>query len=466
MFKHRAFGLIALVAALAILTTCGGVAGDSRRGDGGGGDTGGGGGSVQAVNHVIILMQENRSFDSYFGQMTEYRRRNNIPINSSDGRIRDFSEGNFTNISPADNQPIAPYHTGSVCTENLSPDWSESHKMFNVATPGSTEYRMDGFVDVAYGLSQAFNLVDQSGRRAMGYFTDAELNYYYFMASQFAMSDMMFSPVPSNTPPNRLYMHAATSQGHAHTPATQISAKTIWQALDEKGVSWKIYITDTETNFTFLEFFTYFNNPTVQSKIVPLSQYFDDVKNGTLPAVAFIETGMNSGLDEHPSNVNPATGQVHQINIQNGAEYAATLINALMNSVSWKDSVFFWIFDEAGGPFDHVPPANVPNPDGIAPQDLLPEKDPARDFDHTGMRIPNFIVSPFARKNYVSHTPMDFTAILKFIETRWDIPPLTRRDASMPDMLEFFDFRNGGPWATPPTPPVQVKNGACDFSRQ
>jgi hypothetical protein len=186
---------------------------------------------------------------------------------------------------------------------------------------------------------------------------------------------------------------------------------------------------------------------------------------GTLPAVSFIETGQFSGRDEHPSNFDPAKPDfADHIDVQEGAKFVASVIDALMASSSWKDSVFFWTFDEGGGLFDHVPPFSVPSPDGIPPQDLT-AKDMPGDFTITGFRTPNFIVSPFARKNFVSHTPMDFTAYLKFIETRWKLPSLTARDAAMPDMTEFFDF-NAVPWKTPPTPPEQSMSGVCDFNRQ
>jgi phospholipase C len=305
----------------------------------------------------------------------------------------------------------------------------------------------------------------------MGIFDDSQLNYYYFMASNFAMGDMFFSPVPTRTSSNRLFIHAATSAGTVHADenvTNQFNSKTIWRALDEKGISWKIYISDwPKSTFTFFDFFTDSSDPNRQKNVVSIDQYFTDVANNTLPAVAFIETGMNTGRDEHPSN-NPAPGIVSPpINVQAGQAWVAKVINALMTSPSWKDSVFFWTFDEGGGAFDHVPPISVPSPDGIKPRDFIAGKDTfGGDFTITGFRVPNFIASPFAKKNFVSHTPMDYTAILKFVETRWGLQPLTARDASMPDMTEFFDFTNGGPWATPPTPPAPATNGVCDFTKE
>lgn len=450
----------------------------------GGGETGSD--DIHAVNHVLIMMQENRSFDHYFWKMSDYRKKNGIPINSSDGKIKDGSDPDAAkmatnNISPATGQPIPPYHTGSICTEDLTPDWAESHKEMNLNDPGSAGpgSPMDGFVNVAYGLSRFYQiLADQDGHRAVGYFDDGDLNYYYFMASQFAMGDMFFSPVPSRTSANRMYIHAATSQGYVHPDSSnvlQLQAKTIWRVLDEKNVSWKIYISDWDVNkWTFFNFFTDSNDPARRAKIVSIDEYFSDVANGTLPSVAFIESGMSTGRDEHPTN-NPGVGipvpAGQAIRVQSGAAWSAKIINALMNSPSWKDSVFFWTFDEGGGAFDHVAPITVSNPDGVKPKDLDPLKDcfgqACSNFDFTisGFRVPNFIVSPFAKKHYVSHRAMDYTAILKFIETRWGLQSLTERDKSMPDMTEFFDFKNK-PWATPPQPPAQNVNGVCDFTKQ
>ena len=182
-----------------------------------------------------------------------------------------------------------------------------------------------------------------------------------------------------------------------------------------------------------------------------MSQYFTDVQNGTLPQVAYIETGIevngtsSSGVDEHP-----------QSNIQLGAKFAAKLINALMNSPSWKDTVFIETFDEGGGLYDHVAPIAVPSPDGIAP--LMPAlNNQPGDLTLTGFRVPLDRDLSVCQKNFVSHTPMDYTAALKLIETRFQLPSLTARDAAMPDMSEFFDFSTApGPGYTACSAPQPV----------
>jgi phospholipase C len=146
-------------------------------------------------------------------------------------------------------------------------------------------------------------------------------------------------------------------------------------------------------------------------------------------------------------------------------------MNELMASSSWKDSAFILTFDEFGGLYDHVSPQPAVSPDGIMPVDFLPgdictppTTGPTCDFVYTGYRVPLIVVSPYARKNYVSHTAADLTAILKFIETRFKVPSLTRRDAAQMDMTEFFEFDHPA-WMIPPDPPAQATNGACYLNR-
>ena len=137
-----------------------------------------------------------------------------------------------------------------------------------------------------------------------------------------------------------------------------------------------------------------------------------------------------------------------------------------MNSSSWSSSALFWTYDESGGLYDHVSPQPMPSPDGIKPLDLMSgdictkSTGPTCDFVWTGYRIPLVVVSPYAKQNYVSHTVADYTAMLKFIETRFNLPAINKRDAAQMDMTEFFDF-NSPPWITPPSPPAQNTSGAC-----
>jgi phospholipase C len=251
---------------------------------------------------------------------------------------------------------------------------------------------------------------------------------------------------------------------------------TIFQDMQNAGVTWKIYVDPTGTGCaspyqasclmkaSYLSNFTYAQTvvSTYPQNIQPISQYLTDVQNGTLPQVAEIEPASAAGLDEHGTD----TDSDGPTNLQTGEACVESLINPLMKSPSWSSSVLFWTYDESGGLYDHVSPQPMPSPDGIAPKDLMSgdicttSTGPTCNFTWTGYRIPLVVVSPYEKKNYVDHTVADYTAILKFIETRWSLPALSARDAAQMDMTEFFDFSNP-PWTTPPTPPAQNTSGAC-----
>jgi phospholipase C len=461
--------------------------------------------NVMAINHIIFLAQENRSFDHYFGQIRQYWAQNGIADQSFDG-LPQFnpSSGASPLVGPpptnpgcdpsspppascaADtSNPVTSYHLITQCIENPSPSWNESHVDWDFNDPvGQQAAALDGFVMTAANDARQnqppFN--DTNGIRAMGYYDGNDLNYYYFMASKFATSDRWFTPAMTRTEPNREYLVAATSQGYVYPIGTDsadtalLTATTIFQELQTAGVSWKIYVDPTGSTCTgppydpaCLLTLTYMKNfqwgqtiPTqYPQNIAPVSQYFTDLQNGTLPQVAQLEPATDAGLDEHPS-----TSDSQPNDIQLGANYVASLINGLMTSSSWSDSVFILAYDEMGGLYDHVSPQPAVSPDGIKPVDLLPgdicttTTGPTCDFVFTGYRVPLIVVSPFTNQNYVSHTVADNTAILKLIETRFSVPALTARDAAQMDMTEFFNFTNP-PWITPPTPPAQNTSGAC-----
>jgi len=312
---------------------------------------------------------------------------------------------------------------------------------------------------------------DQEGRRSMGYYDGTDLPYYYFMASNFATSDRFFSPNSSNSEPNRIYLFSATSHGHVHDPGSFDSSqvKNIFQLLDAASITWKVYYQSTDSTGAPNTRLSRFQPYAAQhaANMVPDSQYFTDLKNGTLPQVAYIEEF--SGFDEHPGGTDE--GNVNSGNhIQVGANFVSQHINAFMQSTSWKDGVFFLSWDEGGGLYDHVSPQPAVHPDGIKPVDLEPKDvqfiSPQGDFNRTGFRVPLMVVSPYAKKNYVSHTVADYTAFLKFIETRFALPSLTARDAAQIDMTEFFNFATP-PWLVPPASdkiPVQPINIPCDYT--
>ena len=453
--------LLLALGAIALLAACGGSGSSSSSGSSSGSGSGGGSsapgnGSVTQINHIVWMLQENRSFDHYFGSLNTYRAAHGLGSNDVDG-----IPAGYTNPSWDGTTTVAPFHAPTVCFEGLSPAWNAARRDVNRYNPESTAATqpMNGFVYSAAVYAQdsdasGGNYVDTAGLRAISYYDDSDLPYYYFMATQFATSDRFFSPILSRTPPNRIANMAASALGVVNSiPAgTSFTEPTIFALLQNAGVSWKIYETSGDT---YLGYFGSFYNKYKSTNIAPISQYLTDVKNGTLPSVAFIETGVEtseaggtSSLAEHPDS-----------NIQKGAAYVASLINALMNSKSWNDTVFMLTYDEGGSTFDHVQPQPAAVPDNIAPM-LAPTDDPGT-YNTTGFRVPLLVISPFTKSGYVSHTVMDYTAILAFIEERFNLPHLTARDAAQPSMDEFFDFTNIPNKKAPTNAPTQPTNGNC-----
>ena len=441
----KKLGSVFLVSTLLFATSCGSGGGGTRQVD-----VPGQGGGVEGlrskVNHVIFTFQENRSFDNYFGQLNAYR--------TARGLGADVDGLDRVNPQPPSNPTrdglgtITSFEMVSACTSDVSPGWNESHTQRNLRNPTITNPPlMDGFVSTAAAYAERLGEWDVAGQRAMGYYDDTILPYYYYMATQFATSDRFFSALMAKSEPNYLYALAATSAGHVTIPDRTLSQKTIFHLLQEAGVSWKVYTRNPNGN-TALRYFQPFASQH-EDRIVPIDQYFADLRNGNLPAVAFIQH--QSGQDEHPG-----------ANVQTGAKATADIINAFMRSQYWNDSIFLMAYDEGGGLYDHVPPMQTVSPDGIPP--ILTVNNPntfGDNFTLSGFRVPLLVISPFTRKGYVSHTPMDFTAFLKLIQTRWSLPSLTARDAAQPDMTEFFNFDNP-PQPTPPTDvPSQPTSAPC-----
>jgi phospholipase C len=470
-------------------------------------------GAASKIKHIFFMLQENRSFDNYFGVLGAYRAQRlqqfGIPASPSD--VDGFNP-NVVLTNHHDGKKVKPFHQPTVCTQNPTPSWDESHhdlalKGGDAAWQKTSQYQsgsfaMNNFLDTPNGgLDSNETNYDPEGSRVMGYYNQNDLPYYYDLATFFATSDRWFSPVLSATYPNRMYLFAASSFGHEYGDSDaghpQYSAETIFRAMNQANVSWLIYYKDG----TFLPNFQDWNDPTIQSRVYNIDDLMNRLAGNcsggpcdpdkALPQVIFIESASGkSGLDEHPDN-----------NIQKGAAYVQPIINALMNSDAWKESVFILTYDEGGGLYDHVPPITVPVPDSYS-QGQCPDPNngsygychtgpaknftaPAPDkggydmFNLSGFRLPLMVISPYVKPHYVSHTPMDYTAILAFIEKTFNVPPLTSRDKHWldnGDMSDFFDFSapallsppdssgGGSAWVT--FLPTQPTNGVCDKTKE
>jgi phospholipase C len=252
--------------------------------------------------------------------------------------------------------------------------------------------------------------------------------FYYGIANEFSVADRYFASVPGPTFPNRFYLLTGTSFGYVSNVIQIHTQKTIFQSLDEAPtpVTWKLYLASVQVELLFK-----YVDDHAAGHVFPISQYFTDAANGTLPQVSFVESDplgdVNHESDEHP----PA-------NVQVGQKFSHDVVSALVNSPDWPSSAMFQTYDEHGGYYDHVaPPAAVP-PDDIPP--MVPRGDPFNAFDRYGVRVPAMVISPYSKPHHVSHVVYAHTSILKFIETRFRLPPLTRRDAAADPMLDMFDL--------------------------
>lgn len=403
-------------------------------------------GGLQGIKHIIVMLQENRSFDNYFSKLGDYA--------SAKFPGYQINAGYDPNvILPLFNGGTGHlFHEPTVRTDNLSPSWDESH--FDIDQQSDGTFKMDRFALTSHSVSSP---TDPKGLRALGQYDQSDLPYYYELATQFATSDSFHSSLLANTVPNRQYMFCATSQGRIFPSPfghPLWTCPTIFSSLQNAGVRWSYYDKDG----IFLAGFEDWNNPAIQQKTAPIQNYFDILARPTadddLPSFVWIDPGSGgSGLDEHPDN-----------NIQTGAAYVKTIIDALMNSPAWHDSIFILAYDEGGGVYDHVPPFTVVPPDSTPPQ--LGPNDLPGDFTLSGFRVPIIVVSPFVKPHFVSHTNRELTSILKLVETRFNLAPLTARDAAADDMTEFFDFVNPPAFLTPPTLPAQPTTGLDDITKQ
>lgn len=423
-------------------------------------------GGLTNINHIVYMIQENRAFDNYFGQLAEYRVNHQPPIQGAQ-----LSDVNDLHTLPSNYQIcnpqggcFGPFHARTECIENLSPSWNETHYDMDLVgnnwldLMSDSQYKMDNFLKTTLSGGTG-DQYDPTHSRPLGYYDQTDLPYYYELATQFTTDDSWYSPEPANTIPNRMYLFAATSYGHAFPPNNPNDPAwqrpTIFRALTQAGITWRYYYQD---NSVFLSQWADWSNPQIQGNVRNIQEYYNILASPNadqmLPQVVFIERASSTGFDEHPGN-----------NVQTGAVRAENAINALLASTAWSDSVFILTFDEGGGLFDHVGPILATPPDNLPPQDLGPH-DTQGLFNVTGFRVPVIVVSPWVKPQTVVHLQADYTSILHFIEERFNVPALTQRDATAADMADpqsgFFDFSSPH-LLQPPALPTQPTNGTCDY---
>jgi phospholipase C len=376
------------------------------------------------IDHVVVVMMENHSFDNYLGFLARRGRP------GADGFHFD-TRGRPLDANPAPGGGyIRAFPMPSACQMESEPSqsWNASH----VAVAGGA---MTGFVTA-------------SGDVAMGYWTDADLPFYYSLAKTFALANRWFASVQGQTYPNRRFLHAATAYGLVSTVTPSPTDPpppngTIFDRLNAYGVSWTNYFTDLPQTAIIPS--TVERNP---SHLAPITQFYADAAAGRLPALSLVDPDFGladvvGGLvpgQPIPPNVR-AQGQDEENpqNIRFGEAFVAQVVSAVMASPVWGRTLLIWLYDEHGGYYDHVPPPPAPAPDNIPP--AIGPNDFQAGYDAYGLRVPAVVISPWARPGSISNVVHDHTSILAFIEQKWNLPALTRRDANATSLLDFLDFR-------------------------
>lgn len=373
--------------------------------------------SPGSIDHVIVVMMENRSFDHYLGSLTLLEGRTDV----------DGLTGEEVNLNLA-GEEVRPFPLPEPCQRDLPHGWSSAHTQFN-------EGANDGFVQV-----HERNAGEQ-GSWAMGYQTRAELPTHYGLADSFALPDRFFCSVMGPTWPNRLYGQSGTSEGMTGNDEERapFTMKTVYQAINEVGLEWACYYSD-------VPFIGLFADHWNAGRMGYIEDFVRDVGRGDLPPFTWLEPGFSFN-DDHPPH-HAGLGQM----------LLATIYEAIARSPIWDRVLFVITYDEHGGFYDHVPPPTTE--DDYA----------AEGFNQMGFRIPALAVGPWVRPG-VDHTVFDNTSLLRYVCDRFGIEPWTRRIAaanSLGALLDTDRMARGEALIPPILPAFEVPSSeitdACGYN--
>jgi phospholipase C len=368
--------------------------------------------SMPEINHVVVLMMENRSFDNLLG-LVPFAVAGRAGIDGlarRHGRLTNFNRDVsgakvFANVAP------------SPCpSTGLRQDWNASHQSYNGG-------RNDGFVRA-------------TGPVAMDVLDDGLMPFTYSLARHFPIGQRFFSSVLAQTAPNRRFLFTGTASGIIATNSLTYSVPatngTIFDRLDAHHIDWANYYQNVPSMRIVPDLVT---RPGRSQRLRHFSEFAPDVRGGRLPQFTLIDPNYTTTSEEDPQDV------------QVGERFVAQVVDELVNAPTWKRTALFINYDEGGGYYDHVPPPRAIKPDSTAP--MLAHGDIPGAYDRYGFRVPLFVVSPWARANYVSNIVQDHTSILAFIERKWNLPAMTFRDATAHPMTDYFDFSKPA-FAKPP----------------
>jgi len=387
------------------------------------------GNQLSAIQHIVHLMLENRSFDHMLGFL--YADSGNVsPAGAAFEGLTGTESNPDTSGNPVTVYKINPTDPGAYFMPGADPGEGYANtnsQLFGSGTaPVPPVATNQGFVtnfDATIAWDQRAGRSVQPGTTAsdiMGIFTPQALPVMSGLARGFAVCDHWYSSVPTETFPNRAFACAATSQGHMNDGTASYTVQSIFGLATAHNVSWKIY-GDNAQPLTRKNFPDTTNAPDTNFGV--FTGFQADAAAGTLPAYAFMEPSWGStGNSQHP-NYDVALGEqlIHDV------------YYALRGGPGWHQTLLIISYDEHGGLYDHVPP-----PSGAVPPDDSPGEF-GFDFTRFGVRVPALLISPLIAPGTVFRVPagtmpLDHTSVLKTVETRWGMPALTRRDAAAPDV--------------------------------
>ena len=376
--------------------------------------------AAAGFEHVIVVMMENRSFDHFFGWLP-----------SANGQQAGLAYTDSAGVSHPTHL-LPPDYQGCAF---LDPGHSYTDGRVQYDYGAADGWLRDGSDASSSNPNQANDIY------AIGYYGQSDLPFLGAAGPAFTVCDNYFAGIMAETYPNRFYMHAAQTDRLTNTSTTS-TLPTIWDRLEEKGLSRRYYFSDLP--FLGLWGTRYVNI----SK--PFTQFLADAAAGTLPNVAFIDPrfedeGSGTSQDDHP-----------HADIRNGEVLLNQIYDAVRNSPNWSKTVLIINFDEWGGFYVHVPPPLAPIPTASAA---------AGDTDgRLGFRVPCVVISPYAKRNFIAHGQYDHTSILKMIEWRFGLPPLSVRDSTANNLAEVLNL--AAPNVTAPAFSVPVLSARHAQRRQ
>jgi phospholipase C len=382
------------------------------------------------IQHIVFIIKENRSFDTYFGTFP-----------GADGA---------TSGVISTGERMALKHAPDRMPRDLGHNWEDARRAMN-------DGRMDRFDLVREG-----NL--KSDFLSMTQFLDSDIPNYWNYAEHFALADHMFSSLAGPSFPNHLYTVASQAGGAINNPNSLVwgcdadertrvevldavgaltreypcfDFGTLADSLEAGGVSWRYYAPVRGQRgyiWSALDAIRHIRfSPLWQSRVVPFGRFVEDAASGTLPAVSWLIPDFD--VSEHPT-VRAFAGTTLNVSACAGENWTVQQINAIMQGPAWPTTAIVLTWDDFGGFYDHVPPPGV-------------------DQLGLGPRVPLIVISPYVKERTVSHTVYEFASVLQFIETRHKVKALAGRDVEANSLLDMFDF------SQVPAPPLILPLRNC-----